>query len=147
MPEIRTQIEINAAPDAVWHILTDFPAYPDWNPFVTSIEGTQQVGERLTVHLEPPDGRAMTFLPTVRKLEPDRELRWLGHLGLPRIFDGEHAFRVEPRERGGATFHHGEHFSGLLAIPILWMNRKNTERGFEAMNAALKARAEGAAQA
>lgn len=147
VPEIQTQIEIVAAPEMVWGILADFAAYPDWNPFVTSIEGAQEVGARLTVRLEPPESRAMTFRPTVRRFEAERELRWLGHLVIPYIFDGEHSFRVEPGETGGTTFHHGEHFSGLLAVPMLWMIRKNTARGFDAMNVALKERAEAAAQA
>ncbi len=146
MPEIRTQIEIDAAPTAVWRSLMDFPAYAAWNPFVTSIEGAPRVGERLTVRFEPPGSRGMTLRPTVRRFDPDRELRWLGHLGLPQIFAGEQSFRLDPSETGGTTFHHDEHFSGLLAIPMLWLMRKRTERGFDAMNAALKARAEGTAQ-
>ena len=145
MPEIRTQIEIDAAPDTVWGILTDFAAYSDWNPFVTSIEGDQVVGGRLRVRVEPPGGPATTFSPTVSRIDGGRELRWLGHLGVPRIFAGEESFRLEPTDSGGTTFHHGERFSGVLAVPTLWFLRTRTQRGFEAMNAALKARAEGAA--
>jgi hypothetical protein len=33
-------------------------------------------------------------------------------------------------------------FTGLLAIPILWLIRKGTRRGFQAMNQALKVRVE-----
>ncbi len=146
MPEIQTQIEIAAAPEVVWSILADFAAYPDWNPFVTSIEGSQAVGEQLTVRLEPPDARAATVRLTVRRFRANQELRWLGKLGPPGIFEGEQHFRLEPNGNG-TTFHHGEQFRGLLAVPMLWFLRKSTERGFDAMNVALKARAEGAAEA
>ena len=142
MPEIQTQIEIDTPPDTVWRILADFPAYPDWNPFVTSIEGRQTVGERLTARYEPPDSRATTQGLTLRHFEPGVELRWLGHLGSPYIFYGEHSVRLEANATGGTTVHHSEHFGGVLAVPLLWLVRKNTERGFEAMNTALKARAE-----
>jgi uncharacterized membrane protein len=34
MKEIHTEIEINAPAEKVWRVLTDFAAYPEWNPFV-----------------------------------------------------------------------------------------------------------------
>jgi len=37
----------------------------------------------------------MTFRPTILKAEPNRELRWLGHLLVPGLFDGEHIFTIE----------------------------------------------------
>jgi uncharacterized protein YndB with AHSA1/START domain len=37
--EIKTEILINASPDKVWAILTDFDNYPSWNPFITSLKG------------------------------------------------------------------------------------------------------------
>jgi len=37
----------------------------------------------------------MTFRPTILKAEPERELRWLGRLLLPGLFDGEHVFEIE----------------------------------------------------
>ncbi len=33
MKEIHTEIEINAPAGKVWRVLTDFPSYPEWNPF------------------------------------------------------------------------------------------------------------------
>ena len=62
----------------------------------------------------------MTFRPTVVKLEPGRELRWLGHLGVQGIFDGEHGFRVVPEDVGRCRFEQFETFRGLLVVPILW---------------------------
>ena len=45
--EIRAETVIAAPPEAVWRVLTDFAAYPDWNPFIRSIEGKPWVGTRL----------------------------------------------------------------------------------------------------
>ena len=52
--------------------------------------------------------------PTVVKLEPGRELRWLGSLGVTGLFDGEHGFRVVPEDVGRCRFEHFETFTGLL---------------------------------
>ncbi len=84
----------------------------------------------------------MTFKPTVIHVAPERELRWRGRLLLPGVFDGEHCFEMSPLGEGRTRFVQREKFSGLL-VPFLW-NRlaTNTRRGFEAMNTALKERAE-----
>jgi ribosome-associated toxin RatA of RatAB toxin-antitoxin module len=39
MKSITTAIVMNANREKVWNILSDFPAYPDWNPFITKITG------------------------------------------------------------------------------------------------------------
>lgn len=63
---ISTTIDIEASPRAVWDVLIDFTAYPDWNPFMDRIEGTAEVGAKLVVHLAAQGGgRGMTFRPTV----------------------------------------------------------------------------------
>ena len=42
--EIKTEILINATPEKVWTILTNFDNYPNWNPFIKSIKGEVKVG-------------------------------------------------------------------------------------------------------
>jgi hypothetical protein len=96
MHVVHAEVEISAPPERVWRVLTDFSAYSQWNPFIRRACREVRQGERLEVCVQPPDGRAMTFRPTVLIAEPSRELRWLGHLWLPGLFDGEHAFLIEP---------------------------------------------------
>ena len=36
---IETTTDIRAPAARIWSILTDFPAYPAWNPFITAAEG------------------------------------------------------------------------------------------------------------
>ncbi len=139
---LHTEIEIHATPERVWNILTDFAAYPEWNPFIPRIEGSATVGSRLDVRLQPPGGRAMSFRPRVVAVEPAHELRWLGHLAVPGLFDGEHGFRIEAMGPDRVRFTQEERFSGFLVPVLLRMVRAGTIKGFEAMNQALKARAE-----
>ena len=140
---IRTEIGIDRPAAVVWDILADIDRWPEWNPFA-SARGRLALGERLEVEIRPPGRKPMTFRPAVVRLEPGVELRWLGHLGMPGIFDGEHGFRVEPAGADRCRFAHFEAFKGVLAAPLLWLAGDVTRRGFEAMNRALKARAEGA---
>jgi hypothetical protein len=66
----------------------------------------------------------------------------LGHLVLPGLFDGEHIFTIKPLGNNRVRFSQREIFNGLL-VPLLGRSLKtDTQRGFEEMNQALKARAE-----
>jgi len=139
---LHASIDIDATPQRVWDILTDFDAYPTWNPFVTRIAGTPQVGARLDVRLEPPGGMSITMHPTLLEVVPASSLRWLGHLLVPGVFDGAHHFLLEPLEDNRTRFIQQERFTGLLVSVFASSLDKHTLAGFHAMNAALKARAE-----
>lgn len=139
---LHTEVVIDASPDDVWAILADFAAYPEWNPFIRRIAGKLEVGSPLEVELGPPGGRAMTIRPTVREVQAGRVLRWLGRLGLPGLFDGEHEFQIEPMGAKQVRFVHSERFSGILVPVIMAFIGDSTRQGFEAMNQALKERAE-----
>lgn len=141
MREERTEIEISASSEQVWQILIDFGAFSEWNPFIRRASGQPATGERLEVFIEPPGGKGMTFRPTVVKAEPGRELRWLGRLFIPGLFDGEHYFIIESMSEGRVRFIHGEIFRGML-VPLLGGTITKAAQGFEEMNRALKDRAE-----
>jgi hypothetical protein len=144
MHKILTEIDIDATPERVWSILTDFAAYPSWNPFIRSISGDVQAGHRLTVSIQPVGGRAMTFRPTILLVQPTSELRWLGHLLFPGIFDGEHCFKIAASTSGGVRLTQAETFSGVLVALSKASLDRGTKPGFVAMNEALRARAESA---
>jgi hypothetical protein len=122
-------------------VLADLPAYGEWNPFIKKIAGEPRAGTKLEVRMEPEGERAMTFRPTVLTVEPGRELKWLGHLLVPGIFDGEHRWLIEEIEPGRVRFTQSERFGGIL-VPLLWKKLRDggTAEGFRAMNEALAAR-------
>jgi hypothetical protein len=140
--QLQTEIEIDAAPDQVWAILTDFTAYPEWNPFIKYIHGLPQHGARLEVRIQPSGARGMTFRPSVLMADAGRELCWLGRFLLPGLFDGEHCFVIEPLASGKVRFRQSEQFSGMLVPVFRGSLERDTKRGFEEMNQALKARVE-----
>ncbi len=141
--EIRTSILIKATPEQVWRILMDFENYPTWNPFIKTIAGKAEKGARIVAYIEPPGAKGMTFKPKVLAVMPNKEFRWLGHLFIPGLFDGEHIFELSDNGDGTTTLVQRERFGGILIPLFKKMLNDNTLRGFEAMNEALKAKAEG----
>jgi hypothetical protein len=125
----------------VWELITDFEDFPSWNPFIRRATGELKVGARLTVFIQPSGTKGMTFKPYVLTVEPTSELRWLGRFYLPWLFDGEHALIIESSSEKTIRFIQREKFTGLL-VPFARNLLRDTERGFNEMNKALKQRAE-----
>lgn len=141
MKRIERSVTINASAERVWEILVNFTRYPDWNPFVTSVVGEPTPGKRLKVRLRPPGGMGMTFRPRVLVAAPGRELRWIGRLLFPGLFDGEHSFIIEPTGRNSCRMVQGETFTGVL-VSLFGKGLDATADGFDQMNQALKTRSE-----
>lgn len=140
--EIKTEILINANPEYVWEVLTDFENYPKWNPFIQHISGEAKVGNKLKVFLSPPNEKGMTFNPKVLVFDQNREFKWIGKLFVTGLFDGEHTFKLIDNKNGTTTFVQNEKFRGIL-VPLLKKRlQTNTLYGFNQMNESLKARVE-----
>jgi hypothetical protein len=141
LKEIRTEIDINASPQRVWQVLTDFERYHDWNPFIRKIEGKAVEGEKITIHITTPAGANRNYSPKVTKVMQEQELRWLGKM--PGLLSGEHIFSIEPASDNAVRLVHREVFGGLLTSFFGSSLDNDVKMGFEGMNAALKKRAEG----
>ncbi len=135
---LRTEILIQASPAAIWRVIADTARYPEWNPFIRKLEGPLVARGRIAATIQPLGRRAMTFRPTLLRVDPEHELRWRGRVLVRGIFDGEHVLRLVP-EIGGTRLIHEELFGGLL---LRFMNIETFRPSFDAMNNALKTRAE-----
>lgn len=142
MKEIHTEINIQATAERVWEILTDFKNFQQWNPFIYKIDGDPSIGTRITIHLRTPNGKNRRYQPKITMVEPFRELRWLGKLTIPGIFDGERIFILEPIGDKQIRFVHKEIFTGLLVHLVGNRLDRDMYSSFISMNEALKKRAE-----
>jgi hypothetical protein len=142
---IATDVVIRAPPSLVRKTFLDFPEYPNWNPFIKSIKTTAspKVGDRIDFVA---NGTAIHS--TLYENVSDR-FSWVGKLGAEWIFRGHHFYEFEPSgdvgangETVGCKFAQREEFSGVL-MPLFFLIREDTEKGFKAMNEALKERVEG----
>ena len=142
--ELHTEIDIDATPEVVWKVLTDLDRYPEWNPFITSSVGKPEVGEKLVNRMEPPGGMSITLKPHVTVVEDGKSFEWFGKVGFSGVFDGRHRFDVEASP-SGTKLTQSESLDGMLVRVLRKTVDTNTKAGFEAMNVALKARAEAVA--
>jgi hypothetical protein len=141
MKELRTEIEINASPEKAWQILTGFDQYPKWNPFIHHAVGKAEKGEKVDITFKN-GSKDMTLHCTVTRLVPNKELCWEYKVIHPGLWYGEHSFTIEPAGENRIRFIDVEVFTGLL-IPFQAKDiDTNSRRDFEAMNKALKERAE-----
>jgi hypothetical protein len=135
MLHLTTTIDLPCSPKKAWAVLTDFAAYPNWNPFITQASGDWAVGKTVEI-----TAGGMRFQPEVLQFSAGKELRWKGKLLFNGLFDGEHYFLLTQNGDGTTTLEHGEQFSGLL-IPVFSKKLKTeTKAGFIAMNEALRGR-------
>ena len=135
--EVVTHVAIAAPRARVWAILTDFPSYPSWNPFIRRIEGKLAVGEEINADLHTTNIKPMSVKAKILIVDPNTQLRWLGRL--PGLFSGEHYWKLTDRPDGGTDLEQGEVFRGVM-VPFIKPERLRVD--YEAMNTAMKARAE-----
>ena len=137
MKTVSATTQIDASPMAVWAVLTDLSRYPEWNPLFREASGRVAVGERITLRaVQPTNGRLMTVRAKIVAADPGAELRWAS--SLPVLMSGEHSFVLTPLD-GGTRLAQTEIYAGLLAATV---SVPRTETIFQAMNDALKQRAE-----
>jgi len=140
--EITTEIEIDAPAASVWKKIVAFRHYADWNPLISAADGTIETGQKLTLTLEPPGTDPHTIHPQVTNVVGEQELRWIFRKGPPGFLDVEHAFLIEPLPGARTQFRQYHKISGLMSGGLVKKFGGAMRAGMEAMDKALKARAE-----
>jgi hypothetical protein len=139
MRTMSATVDISAPPMEVWGILTDLDRYHEWNPLFVGAAGNVAVGQRITLRSKhPANGRSTTVKPKITAVRPGIELRWAS--SLPGVISGEHAFTLTAVGDGTRVVQR-ETFRGLLAR-FSGKTFTNAEASFQALNQALKERAE-----
>jgi hypothetical protein len=136
--EYRAEASIEADPDTIWAILTDAPAYSDWENGVVKIEGTIAPGERIKIYSELDPGRGHPV--KVVESEPGRRMAWRGGMPLG-LFRGLRTFELVPEANGATRFTMEERFSGPL-VPLIGRTLPDFGPSFEKFARGLKQRAE-----
>lgn len=143
MAPLTATLQLDASADWLWALVTRFADYPDWNPLVPSISGDPRLNAKLQLRVAPDGRRPIALRARVLVAARNRELRWHGRSRLPGLLRIESGCRIEQRA-GLCRVHQTLSCEGWLAGERLGAA---LGRAFEAMNAALQARAAEAASA
>lgn len=139
MREIRTEIEIDAPPEAVWARLTDLVSYEEWNPHIPQASGDLREGAPLKITVDRIDSSNRTMTVRTSTIDPPRRLQWIGTVGSEWIFQGIHTFELHPLDGDRTRFINHEQLTGIL-VPFVVSD--DPQRDYARMNEALKRRVE-----
>lgn len=141
--DLTNSVTINAGKEQVWEVLTEYKEYPKWNPFIVHIAGKLNEEEFTKVTIRVPQVPEDFFYYTlIRKQIPYEKLVWKSRLYADELFSGRHIFTIEVLADNKVKLTHQEKYSGLLVFLIDPAFFGKAKRGLNAMNAALKKRAE-----
>jgi hypothetical protein len=137
--ECRVAINIDAPAEKIWALLTNAADFPRWNSTVTSITGSIEQGQKLSLKVPISD---RTFTPTVTELVPASRMVWSD--GMAPMFKGERTFTLAAKPDGTTDFEMVEVFSGIM-LPMIKSSLPDFGPVFERYARDLKNAAEGGA--
>ena len=129
------EIEIAAAPEVAWDVLTDIDRWPSWNPAVKSVslEGGIDEGSKFRWKAGPG-----TIKSTIRDVEKPWRIAWSGtSFGIKAI----HVHTLEPRD-GRTLVMTEESYDGLVARLFHGRLQKTLDNALQSELQHLKAEAE-----
>jgi hypothetical protein len=130
---VHTEIEIQAAPQEVWNVLTNTEKIIEWNTVLVPVEGKLKEGN--TVKYEFNDGKSITKMPaTVVKMNPAKLLNQKG--GMTGILTFNHKYILEEIEVGTRIIIH-EEYKGII-VPF-W-NPDPVEKAYQKLAESLRER-------
>lgn len=137
------RVEIDAPAELVWQVLTDFGAYPEWNPFVVRCDTTGAVGDPVLLHLPDPatDGATFTTQEWITVSTPPHHLQYQTGDSIPGMLAIRDQW-VDDLGAGRSAYETTDVFSGDIAQVVFDLQVEWVTAGFTATAHALKARAE-----
>ncbi|MGE0058146.1 MAG: SRPBCC family protein [Dehalococcoidia bacterium] len=134
----EVSIDINAAPDRVWDVMSDVESWPQWTPSIKHVDklfdGPLAKGARTRI-AQP---KAPVAVWTVTEIEPGKFFEW--ETSSPAITSVA-AHRIEPTGDGSKVTLTVEH-SGLFTVVMGWWLKSISRKYVEMEAKGLKARAE-----
>lgn len=138
------KITINAPAELVWTVLTDFPAYSEWNPFTVKAESSLVLGEPVVLYIpQGKSGKLSRQEFVLVECKAPELIAWrLPKLGHRLLFNAYREQTIEMLTKDVCTYTTSDTFAGLMAGKIHKSQGKWVEKNFGRMAEALKLRCE-----
>jgi hypothetical protein len=129
-PELRVETVIDAPPERVWAVLTDFATWDEWNPTLLSPNGPPVAGTEVRMKLKL--GRfTVPMRQQIREVDPPRKLVWRSRQAVPAALDVVRTFEIEPLDGGRSKLIQSEVTTGWLARLEVALFRRPILKGYE----------------
>lgn len=139
--KLERRIGIQASEEVVWDILSDIEGWGAWTGLYPRAKGVIRIGDRWDVDVALPGQPVRTISPVILDWAPYDHIHW--RLDLMRGWVRTIRFlEIEKMGEENVIFSNGEIFDGMLAGMVTGRLRRPILDAFDAMNEALKARAE-----
>ena len=143
---VENRIGIRAPAETIWEILYDLEGWKDWNPLYTEAHGVIRIGGQLSLILALEGEAPREIKPVVLEWVPNDQIHWrLKMMG--GLVSTTRFLELEQLDTASTIFSNGELIGGLMGPSVARRMGRKLYRGFQAMNEALKERAEAAWQA
>ena len=139
--KLERRIGIQAPDDVVWEILSDIEGWSAWNPLYPRARGVIRIGDRWDLDLKLDGQPVRRIQPVILDWAPYDHIHW--RLDMMRGWVRTIRFlEIEKMGEENVIFSNGEIFDGMLGGMVARRMRRPILDGFEALNEALKVRAE-----
>ncbi|WP_067893710.1 SRPBCC domain-containing protein [Nocardia vaccinii] len=138
---IDDTVQIDAPAEVVWQVLTDFPRYPEWNPFCVTAESALEPGAPIVMGVRLLGPRAMTQRERIRSVTPGTGF---SYSMIPVPGGALHSLRshtLTPLDDRRCRYDSHFELGGWLAPVVTGLLGGALRRGFGAMTAAVAERA------
>jgi hypothetical protein len=141
MKEIKGSIDIDAPVGKVWGVITDFKAYPQWNPFITQMSGDPKLGSVIDVVVKIPGRKDTKFKSELVKMEKNKEMLGKGTI-MKALLTEDHLITFESLGENKTRLFQSITFKGLMSS-LAGGTIRDSQKGLDLMNSAAKVRSEG----
>ena len=138
---IRHELEIDAPAALVWRVITDLPAYPEWNPFVVACESSLDPGDPIRMRVHVFASFAQAQRETILDHVPGERLCYGLEGGALGALTSRRCHRVTSAGPGQSRYESDFELSGWLAPFVRALLGSRLRRGFDSMAEALERRA------